>query len=450
MGSLLDTESYRLFFERTNQPMYVSSLEGYFQNVNQALARLLGRSREELIGEPVESVLYDPQERKRFRQAVEARGTISDFAILLKGSSGEPLACLVDAVVIVDDAGQVLGYAGMIQSAEHGSEVADDDFRVALKSSQDGLWEWDVRRGQAHFSPRWKAMLGYGSDELRPSLQEWLDRVHPDDLPDVMRALNRFLVGDEVQFSSYHRVRHRNGEYLWMMVLGKGEFDPAGRCVRLGGSFTNVSAQLKLFEKWRAKESQLELKNAVLAQEREVLSQYFSRDMLDQIFNQGLNPCMRDTVLLQIAIEGFEGDSWPPARLAELWDEVLTDLMDQVYAHGGTVSKIWGQALLCAFYDEQNVDEALRRAWDCVAALKIWRDQYNQVKPKGVDRPLHLYLGLARGSVLWASLGSVHRRELTLVGPAVLRADRLQRKARRRGRFLCSQKGLHPVAARKG
>ncbi len=41
-----------------------------------------------------------------------------------------------------------------------------------------------------YFAPRWKAMLGYADDEVGDRPDEWLDRVHPDDL-ERLRARDR-------------------------------------------------------------------------------------------------------------------------------------------------------------------------------------------------------------------------------------------------------------------
>ncbi|HIJ26677.1 MAG TPA: PAS domain-containing protein [Gammaproteobacteria bacterium] len=56
-------------------------------------------------------------------------------------------------------------------------------FDLAMKGANaDGLWDWDVLKNKLWLSPRWKSMRGYKEDEISDELQEWSDRVHPDDL----------------------------------------------------------------------------------------------------------------------------------------------------------------------------------------------------------------------------------------------------------------------------
>src|SRR6267142_2537402 len=48
-------------------------------------------------------------------------------------------------------------------------------------AANDGMWDFDVESNEVYFSPRWKAMLGYGDDDMRGA-PDWRALVHPDDL----------------------------------------------------------------------------------------------------------------------------------------------------------------------------------------------------------------------------------------------------------------------------
>src|SRR5256886_11331422 len=55
---------------------------------------------------------------------------------------------------------------------------------TTLFRSNDGLWDFDVESNEVYFSPRWKAMLGYGDEDMRGA-PDWRSLVHPDDLSRV-------------------------------------------------------------------------------------------------------------------------------------------------------------------------------------------------------------------------------------------------------------------------
>ena len=46
---------------------------------------------------------------------------------------------------------------------------------LAMQSTNDGLWDWNLVSNEHFFSPRWKEMLGFCDDEIPNTYDEWLD-----------------------------------------------------------------------------------------------------------------------------------------------------------------------------------------------------------------------------------------------------------------------------------
>ena len=46
-------------------------------------------------------------------------------------------------------------------------------WRFALEGAGDGVWDWDTETNRVFFSSNWKAMLGYGEEEIEDELEEW-------------------------------------------------------------------------------------------------------------------------------------------------------------------------------------------------------------------------------------------------------------------------------------
>ncbi|MFO1328986.1 MAG: ATP-binding protein [Rubrivivax sp.] len=114
----------------------------------------------------------------------------------------------------------------------------------ALNEASDGLWDWVIASGEVFFSPQLKRMLGYGPDEMAPVLETWSSNVHPDDKPAVMAALMRHVEGRSVRYEAEYRLRHRNGDWLWVHDRGRVcERDGAGAATRVVGMVQDVSAR---------------------------------------------------------------------------------------------------------------------------------------------------------------------------------------------------------------
>ena len=70
------------------------------------------------------------------------------------------------------------------------------------------------------YSHRWKEMLGYADDEIGNDDQEWISRIHPEDLPEAQSALQRCLSGETPVYVLEQRLRCKDGRWKWMLVRG--------------------------------------------------------------------------------------------------------------------------------------------------------------------------------------------------------------------------------------
>ena len=131
--------------------------------------------------------------------------------------------------------------------------VVQERDRLVTNTGNDGLWDYDVRGNSMYFSPRWRAMLGYGEDEEIP---EWRTLVHPDDMARVQAQIRDHLEGRTDLFESVHRMRHANGEWRWIQSRVKARLDENDRLKRLVGVETDITER-KLYEEalFREKES---------------------------------------------------------------------------------------------------------------------------------------------------------------------------------------------------
>ncbi|WP_018228885.1 EAL domain-containing protein [Methyloversatilis universalis] len=113
---------------------------------------------------------------------------------------------------------------------------------LAVKGSNDGIWDWDLISNEVYYSPRWKQMLGYEDDELVSRPDAFLDRVHPDDLPVILDRINDYLEGRIPVFELIIRARHRDGDWRWILTRGSAVRGRDGRARRMSGAHTDVTA----------------------------------------------------------------------------------------------------------------------------------------------------------------------------------------------------------------
>lgn len=119
--------------------------------------------------------------------------------------------------------------------------ASEERLKIALQGCDIGIWDWHLDNSHVYYSTRWKSLLGYTEDEGPDHAEIWLKRVHPDDLAKVSAAIDEHLSGRSELFLYEHRLRHKNGGYLWVQQSGVAHRDPEGRVIRMIGAMMNIS-----------------------------------------------------------------------------------------------------------------------------------------------------------------------------------------------------------------
>jgi len=125
-------------------------------------------------------------------------------------------------------------------------EQIKERYEFAANGVNDGLWDWDVRRNTIYFAPQWKRMIGYDDSELPNAFEEWEKRVHPDDLPKAMAAIEASMAKPNVPYRAQFRLRHKDGHWVWIMDRGQTIFDEEGHPIRMVGYHTDISEHKNL------------------------------------------------------------------------------------------------------------------------------------------------------------------------------------------------------------
>ncbi|MDH5183492.1 MAG: response regulator [Gammaproteobacteria bacterium] len=148
----------------------------------------------------------------------------------------------------------------MLTDVQAELKKSEERFELAMKGANDGLWDWDIINNTVYYSPRWKQMRGYDDTEIENEFTEWKTRIHPDDLPDAMEAIDKHLNDSTSQYQSTHRSLHKDGSYRWLLERGVAVKDASGRALRMVGTTTDITDRINIERELQKSKDELEMR----------------------------------------------------------------------------------------------------------------------------------------------------------------------------------------------
>ena len=168
---------------------------------------------------------------------VTAKNQSDDIVRALDLGANDYLTKPIDFPVAVARIGTQLSH----KRAQEALKESEERYALAARGSNDGLWDWNLSANVVHFSPRWKAMLGYQEGQIGDRPEEWFDRIHDADRERVKEEIAAHQRGLTPHFESEHRVLHKDGSFRWMLSRGVAVHDTSGNTLRMAGSQTDIT-----------------------------------------------------------------------------------------------------------------------------------------------------------------------------------------------------------------
>jgi diguanylate cyclase (GGDEF)-like protein/PAS domain S-box-containing protein len=127
------------------------------------------------------------------------------------------------------------------QRVENALRESEERYALAVRAANDGLWDWNLKKGSIYYSPRWKQMLGYAEKDISDNPNEWFNRVHPDDIAQLRTNISAHVKGLSAHFECEYRIQHSSGTYRWMLSRGMAVIGSDKTALRLAGSQTDIT-----------------------------------------------------------------------------------------------------------------------------------------------------------------------------------------------------------------
>ncbi len=121
---------------------------------------------------------------------------------------------------------------------------SEEKYRLVSEATNDAIW--DEKRGKRYFTERWFEITGYTSDEIE-AIGDWMTLIHPEDIGMVREKLEWHKKNRNPYYRCEYRIRHKNGDYRWILSRAVLIFDEHGEIERSAGSHTDIT-DLKTYQ----------------------------------------------------------------------------------------------------------------------------------------------------------------------------------------------------------
>lgn len=332
-----------------------------------------------------------------------------------------------------------------VEVEEHNlREVAQARQRLidAIESISEGFSLYDAKDRLVLSNRRYHELL-YAEiqDELKPGIQfETLIR-HAAESGQVKDAIGRVeeWVAERVE-------RHRNpaGTFIqrrsdgrWIEITEHKTND--GGTVAIYADITSQKqAELALLEEKSRTEEATEMvieKNNMLETLSAKLSKYLSPQVYSSIFSgeQSVEIASKRKKLTVMFsdIAGFTEttDTLESEELTALLNNYLTEMSNIALAHGATIDKYIGDAIMIFFGDPETrgvKEDAIECVNMAITMQRRMQDLQQQWVDRGMENPFQLRIGINTGYCTVGNFGSEDRMDYTIIGNEVNLAARLQ------------------------
>ncbi len=129
---------------------------------------------------------------------------------------------------------------------------------LALEGGKTSVLDWDFRDNSFYISPCWKEMLGFNDKELPNNILTWKERVHRDDRKSVFSSLKEHLASQKRYYENTHRLKHKDGHWIWILGTSQVQYDKEGKAIRMIGTHTDITAEKEAEETAREQHKYLQ------------------------------------------------------------------------------------------------------------------------------------------------------------------------------------------------
>ncbi len=258
---------------------------------------------------------------------------------------------------------------------------------------------------------------------------------------------SRFGAGDSIRF---HGIRSAMCAPLWNQDLSIGiiHVDSPMLTNCFSGDDLDLLTALANFAAMAIERSRLNQKIVAEEKKRERLGRFLSPQVTSRILAASEHdhssttlgaPEVREVSVLFADIVGFTSMSerMSPSAVAYLLNDYLSRMTDVIFKYEGTLDKYIGDAIMAVFGAPLDMPDHALRAIHAALEMRERLEEFNAERKDG--HAIHIRIGINSGKAVAGEIGSINKKEYTVLGDTVNTASRLESGVARPGTIVIGE-----------
>ncbi|WP_438710405.1 chemotaxis protein CheB [Aquimarina muelleri] len=140
----------------------------------------------------------------------------------------------------------------------HRLKESEERFRLAVKSTGSGLWEWsNITTDEAWLSPELYNILGYTTKEVEPSFNSLINLIHPDQVKKFKKEIEIHIKNENPFKSEIQLKTHKEG-YKWFRINAQVKNNSVETNKKVVGTVLNINERKESERKMKELNIELE------------------------------------------------------------------------------------------------------------------------------------------------------------------------------------------------
>jgi len=226
-------------------------------SINAAFSVITGYSESECVGRNcrfLQGLETDPKVINQIRQACTAGAPFAG-EILNYRKDGTPFWNDLLISALKDSDGQATFFIEITRDITERKQIqqalleSEQRLILAIHAGGVGIWDWNILTGEVKHNTRWIEMLDEDPNRQYFSVEDFKNRIHPDDLGSVLEQLKASLDGLNEYRCRYRMIR-LDGRQIWVEDKGAViETSHDGKPLRMVGAISDVTELVMANEK---------------------------------------------------------------------------------------------------------------------------------------------------------------------------------------------------------